>query len=147
MRRFPCGGVLRLCHLRHILRRDAKAIATHARERHEPFPGVLIRAPLLSPCPSRGEWTYGIRPVRKAPGKASRTGFSEPWPPKGHSLFRGVFQMEKTVWLAAAGAFVLALLFWRAYSGTDLGLLAAFFTIVGDLLALLALAKGSDAEA
>ena len=98
-------------------------------------------------CPSRGEWTYGIRPVRKAPGKASRTGFSEPWPPKGHSLFRGVFQMEKTVWLAAAGAFVLALLFWRAYSGTDLGLLAAFFTIVGDLLALLALAKGSDAEA
>ena len=55
--------------------------------------------------------------------------------------------MEKTVWLAAAGAFVLSLLFWRAYSGTDLGLLAAFFTIVGDLLALLALAKGSDAEA
>lgn len=55
--------------------------------------------------------------------------------------------MEKTVWLAAAGAFVLALLFWRAYSGTDLGLLAAFFTIVGDLLALLALTKGSDAEA
>lgn len=85
--------------------------------------------------------------MRKAPGKASRTGFSEPWPPKGHSLFRGVFQMEKTVWLAAAGAFVLALLFWRAYSGTDLGLLAAFFTIVGDLLALLALTKGSDAEA
>ena len=54
--------------------------------------------------------------------------------------------MEQTVWLAAAGAFVLVLLFWRAYSGTELGLLAAFFTIVGDLLALFALAKGSDAQ-
>ena len=52
--------------------------------------------------------------------------------------------MEKTVWLAAAGAFLLAFLFWRAYGGSDLGLLAAFFTIVGDLLALLALGKSGD---
>lgn len=51
---------------------------------------------------------------------------------------------EKTVWLAAAGAFVLALLIWRAWGGSDLALLAAFFTLAGDLLALLALSPAGD---
>lgn len=51
---------------------------------------------------------------------------------------------EKSVWLLAAGAFLLAVLFWRAYGGEDLSLLAAFFTIVGDLLALFALGKANQ---
>ena len=36
------------------------------------------------------------------------------------------------------------MLFWRAYGGEDLSLLAAFFTIVGDLLALFALGKANQ---
>lgn len=47
------------------------------------------------------------------------------------------------VWLLAAGAILLGAAFWQVNGAESLSLLAAFFTIVGDLLALLALGRNT----